>query len=154
MSGLLRERNQAMKAWLTARRVKAGHEDEFRKKWRGGDTPEGMVDAFLLEDEQDPRETLSVSLWDTAQNLLSYRTASGAAQAATGPSAGMSTPAGTATSAAAGHSSATISGASHQKRGRTVRDFMTSNPETVNVNTDAATAAAMMRDLDVGVLPV
>ena|GEM_PF-198548 len=63
-----------MKAWLTARRVKSGHEEDFRRKWRGGDTPEGMVDAFLLEDEQDPRETLSLSLWDTAQNLLAYRT--------------------------------------------------------------------------------
>src|SRR5262249_19530898 len=57
-----------------------------------------------------------------------------------------------ASQAATGATAAT--GASHQKRGRTVRDFMTSDPETVDVNTDAATAAAMMRDLDVGVLPV
>lgn len=63
-----------MNAWLTARRVKAGHEEEFRKKWRGGDTPEGMVDSFLLEDEEDPRETLSISLWESAEKLLSYRT--------------------------------------------------------------------------------
>lgn len=63
-----------MKAWLTARRVKQGHEDEFRRKWRGGATPQGMLDAVLLEDEQDPRETLSISFWDTAQNLLAYRT--------------------------------------------------------------------------------
>ena len=63
-----------MKAWLTARRVKQGHEEEFRHRWRGGATPKGMLDAVLLEDEQDPRETLSISFWDTAQNLLSYRT--------------------------------------------------------------------------------
>lgn len=63
-----------MKAWLTARRVKRGQEEEFRKKWRGGDMPEGMLDAFLLEDEEDPRETLSVSFWDTADQLLRYRT--------------------------------------------------------------------------------
>jgi CBS domain-containing protein/heme-degrading monooxygenase HmoA len=63
-----------MNAWLTARRVKKGKEEEFRKKWRGGDLPEGMIDAFLLEDEEDPRETLSVSLWDSAEKLLAYRT--------------------------------------------------------------------------------
>jgi len=63
-----------MNAWLTARRVKKGKEEEFRKKWRGGDLPEGMIDAFLLEDEDDPRETLSVSLWDSAEKLLGYRT--------------------------------------------------------------------------------
>lgn len=63
-----------MKAWLTARRVKKGQEEEFRKKWRGGDMPDGMLDAFLLEDEEDPRETLSVSFWDTADQLLKYRT--------------------------------------------------------------------------------
>jgi CBS domain-containing protein/heme-degrading monooxygenase HmoA len=63
-----------MKAWLTARRVKKGQEEEFRKKWRGGDMPDGMLDAFLLEDEEDPRETLSISFWDTADQLLKYRT--------------------------------------------------------------------------------
>jgi CBS domain-containing protein/heme-degrading monooxygenase HmoA len=68
------ERIQRMKAWLTARRVKKGREEEFRKKWRGGDLPEGMLDAFLLQDEEDPRETLSVSFWDTADQLLKYRT--------------------------------------------------------------------------------
>ena len=38
--------------------------------------------------------------------------------------------------------------------GRRVRDLMTPNPETVETNTDAATAAERMRSLDVGVLPV
>ena len=63
-----------MNAWLTARRVKKGQVEDFRKKWRGGDLPEGMLDAFLLEDEEDPHETLSVSFWDTAKDLLEYRT--------------------------------------------------------------------------------
>jgi CBS domain-containing protein/heme-degrading monooxygenase HmoA len=67
-----------MKAWLTARRVKKGHEEEFRQRWRGGDLPDGMLDAFLLEDEEDPRETLSVSFWDTADKLLKYRTSENA----------------------------------------------------------------------------
>jgi CBS domain-containing protein len=37
---------------------------------------------------------------------------------------------------------------------RSVRDVMTPNPETVAPMTDAPTAARMMRDLNVGVLPV
>jgi CBS domain-containing protein/heme-degrading monooxygenase HmoA len=63
-----------MNAFLTARRIKKGQEEEFRKRWKGGDTPEGMLDAYLLEDEEDPRETLSISFWDTARDLLTYRT--------------------------------------------------------------------------------
>ena len=63
-----------MQAWLTARRVKKGQEEEFRKKWKGGDLPDGMLDAYLLEDEENPRETLSISFWDTARELLQYRT--------------------------------------------------------------------------------
>lgn len=63
-----------MKAYLTARRTKSGREEEFRTKWVGGDTPEGMLAAYLLEDEEDPRETLSVSFWDSAEQLLGYRT--------------------------------------------------------------------------------
>ena len=63
-----------MQAWLTARRVKKGQEEEFRKQWKGGDMPDGMLDAYLLEDEENPRETLSISFWDTARELLQYRT--------------------------------------------------------------------------------
>lgn len=63
-----------MKAYLTARRTKSGKEEEFRTKWVGGDTPDGMLAAYLLEDEEDPRETLSVSFWDSAEQLLGYRT--------------------------------------------------------------------------------
>lgn len=63
-----------MNAWVTARRVKSGTEEEFRQKWAGGSTPEGMVDAFLLEDAQDPRQTLSLSLWNSADRLLRWRT--------------------------------------------------------------------------------
>ena len=63
-----------MNAFLTARRIKKGQEEEFRKKWKGGEAPEGMLDAYLLEDEEDPRETLSISFWDSARDLLAYRT--------------------------------------------------------------------------------
>jgi CBS domain-containing protein/heme-degrading monooxygenase HmoA len=63
-----------MNAFLTARRIKKGQEEEFRKRWKGGDSPEGFLDAYLLEDQEDPRETLSISFWDTAKDLLAYRT--------------------------------------------------------------------------------
>jgi len=264
-----------MKALLSARRVKKGQEEEFRRRWRDGGSPDGMLDALLLEDEEDPRETLSISLWDTAEKLLKYRTSdearkrqedmddvvekdrwnrafvafsaweipkaaggkkwlllplllAGAGAGAyfflkrrgantedewdtwepepattfqppeviagtmpperplaaevrnggresrgtpdvvrqrgepAGPVLG-TVPGGTATGTAgygtgAGTSSAarsaTATHAAGATGGRTVRDFMTRDPETVAPGTDAATAARMMRDLNVGVLPV
>ena len=69
-----------MEALLTARRTKEGQEDAFRKKWRGGKQPDGMRAAYLLEDEEDPRETLSLSFWDLPGQLLAYRTSSAARQ--------------------------------------------------------------------------
>jgi len=63
-----------MNAWITARRVKSGSEEDFRKKWAGGGQPDGMVNAYLMQDESDPRNTLSVSLWDSADKLLQWRT--------------------------------------------------------------------------------
>jgi CBS domain-containing protein len=223
-----------MKAWLTARRVKKGQEEEFRKRWRGGDTPDGMLDAFLLEDEEDPRETLSVSFWDTADQLLKYRTGEDARKrgddlagvvdkdrwsrsfvafstwdipagggkkkllmlplllAGAGallylvmkkrggngdddwdtwepePS-GTFHPSEAPLTATAGTASprtpppgvrpmdAESRNGGRGEQGvsrRSVRDVMTANPETVEQSTDAVAAARLMRDLNVGVLPV
>ena len=69
-----------MQALLTARRTKAGQEDAFRKQWRSGKQPEGMRDAFLLEDEEDPRETLGIGLWDRPEQLRAYRASDAATQ--------------------------------------------------------------------------
>lgn len=69
-----------MQALLTARRTKEGLEDAFRTQWRRGKQSEGMRDAYLLENEEDPRETLSLSFWDTPRQLLAYRTSAAAAQ--------------------------------------------------------------------------
>lgn len=63
-----------MKAWITARRIRAGYEDEFRRRWAGGPTPAGMADAYLLQREDDPRETLSLTLWESDEQQLRYRT--------------------------------------------------------------------------------
>jgi len=62
-----------VKAWVTGRRLNRGNEEDFLKQWAGDSSPEGMTDAFLLQSEDDPRETLSVSLWDSAEALLKYR---------------------------------------------------------------------------------
>ncbi len=69
-----------MQALLTARRTKEGQEDAFRTQWRRGKQPAGLRDAYLLEDEEDPRETLSLSFWDTPRQLLAYRTSDAATQ--------------------------------------------------------------------------
>ena len=69
-----------MEALLTARHTKEGREDAFRRRWRGGKPPAGMRDAYLLEDEEDPRETLSVSFWERPGQLLAYRTSDAAKQ--------------------------------------------------------------------------
>ena len=69
-----------MEAFVTARRTKTGQEDAFRRQWRDGEQPEGMLDAYLLEDDEDPRETLSVSFWDRAERLLAYRASDAATQ--------------------------------------------------------------------------
>ncbi|MGD9892689.1 MAG: CBS domain-containing protein [Dehalococcoidia bacterium] len=215
-----------MKAWLTARRVKKDREEEFRQKWRGGDLPEGMLDAFLLQDEEDPRETLSVSFWDTADQLLKYRTsedarkrrddladvvdkdrwsrsfvAFGAWDIPTrggskkwlllpllliGAGAGVyflmkkrggngrnewdtwePEPSDTFQPAETPSFDAGVpappvrpldaqqhNGERASAGGRLVRDVMTANPETVSPSTDAQTAARIMRDRNVGSLPV
>ena len=69
-----------MEALLTARRTKAGQEDAFRRQWRSGKQPDGMRAAYLLEDEEHPRETLSLSFWDTPRQLLAYRASNAAKQ--------------------------------------------------------------------------
>ena len=69
-----------MEALLTARRTKTGQEDAFRRQWRSGKQPDGMRTAYLLEDEEHPRETLSLSFWDTPRQLLAYRTSDAATQ--------------------------------------------------------------------------
>ncbi len=69
-----------MEAFVTARRTKAGQEDAFRRQWRTGEQPEGMIDAYLLEDDEDPRETLGISFWDSAEQLLAYRASDAAKQ--------------------------------------------------------------------------
>ena len=69
-----------MQALLTARRTKAGQADAFRRQWASGKRPKGMRDAYLLEQEQDPRETLGIGLWDRPEQVLAYRASDAAKQ--------------------------------------------------------------------------
>jgi len=68
-----------MKAWITSRRISPGREQEFRHRWAQGKAPAGMVHAYLLEDDQHPGETLTVSLWQDEAQLNAYRTGADAA---------------------------------------------------------------------------
>jgi CBS domain-containing protein len=205
-----------MKALVTARRVKAGNEEEFRRRWAGGATPAGMLGAYLLEEEEDPRETLSVSFWDNARDLLAYRTSENARERkehladlvdkdrwhrgfvawtqsdmpagsfrwwlAAVPAALALAGAGAvlmrkrngnghtdewesweqkdgrekahAPMAAAARNGGIRAAPTTQGRTMYVRDLMTPNPRTVETNTDAAEASRIMRELNVGSLPV
>jgi CBS domain-containing protein/heme-degrading monooxygenase HmoA len=209
-----------MKALVTARRVKAGHEEEFRRRWAGGSAPTGMLGAYLFEEEEDPRETLSISLWENARDLLGYRTSEEARERkekladivdkdrwhrsfvawteadmpargfrwwlAAAPVALALLGTGVALMKRRGsnghkdewdtwdqdqtHTAQEKAGAPASKmstlhggtaptvapsrRGMLVRDIMTANPRTIETNTDAAEASRIMRELNVGVLPV
>src|SRR3712207_455249 len=68
-----------MKAWITARRINPGSEQEFRHRWARGKAPAGMVNAYLLEDDQHPGETLTLSLWKDEAKLDAYRASADAA---------------------------------------------------------------------------
>jgi CBS domain-containing protein len=69
-----------MKAWITTRRVKPGSEDEFRRRWAGGPAPKGMTAAYLLEDDAQTGEVLSLSLWENDAALRAYQSSSEAAE--------------------------------------------------------------------------
>ncbi len=69
-----------MKAWLTSRRIRPGHEQEFRQQWAHGKAPAGMVNAYVLDDDQHTGETLTLSLWNDEAKLTRYRDSSDAAE--------------------------------------------------------------------------
>jgi CBS domain-containing protein/heme-degrading monooxygenase HmoA len=60
-------------AWITSRRIRPGSEDAFRRRWSTVPKPSGVQAAYLLQDEQDPQEILSLSLWQDPEALRRYR---------------------------------------------------------------------------------
>ena len=69
-----------MKAWVTTRRIKAGREEEFRRRWASDELPKGMSAAYLLQEDDDPQETLSIGIFEDAADLQAWRSSDEARQ--------------------------------------------------------------------------
>lgn len=65
------EREQDV-VWITTRRIKPGTYAEFRKAWRPGTLPEGMVRAYECFSEERS-EVVGISWWDSLEARERYR---------------------------------------------------------------------------------
>jgi hypothetical protein len=57
-----------MKAVFTARRLNAGHYDDFRKAWEPDEWPAGFSGAYLMRDSADPDQVTAVGLFDVSDD--------------------------------------------------------------------------------------
>jgi hypothetical protein len=58
--------------WITTRRIRPGTYEEFRKAWRPGVFPEGMLGAYeCFSDERS--EVVGISVWDSVESRERYR---------------------------------------------------------------------------------
>lgn len=69
-----------MKAWIISRRLRRGQDQEFRQRWAESAKPKGMKEAYLLEEGANAQESMSVSLWESADALTAYRASDAARQ--------------------------------------------------------------------------
>jgi hypothetical protein len=53
-----------MKAVFTARRLVAGHYDQWRQAWEPAQWPRGTVKAYIMRDPGDPDQVTSIGLFD------------------------------------------------------------------------------------------
>ena len=58
--------------WITTRRIKPGTYDEFRRAWRPGTFPEGMLRAYECFAE-DRNEVVGISIWESLASRDRYR---------------------------------------------------------------------------------
>lgn len=58
--------------WITTRRIRPGSYEEFRRAWRPGAFPEGMLRAYECFAE-DRNEVVGVSVWDSHESRERYR---------------------------------------------------------------------------------
>jgi len=58
--------------WITTRRIRPGTYEEFRRAWRPGEFPEGMLRAYECFAE-DRDEVVGVSIWDSLASRDRYR---------------------------------------------------------------------------------
>ena len=57
-----------MKAVFTARRLNAGHYDDFRKAWEPDRWPGGFAGAYLMRDTADPDQITVIGLFDVSDD--------------------------------------------------------------------------------------
>jgi hypothetical protein len=57
-----------MKAVFTARRLNAGHYDDFRKAWEPDEWPVGFSGAYLMRDTADPDQITVIGLFDVSDD--------------------------------------------------------------------------------------
>jgi hypothetical protein len=57
-----------MKAVFTARRLNAGHYDDFRKAWEPDQWPAGFSGAYLMRDTADPDQITVIGLFDVSDD--------------------------------------------------------------------------------------
>jgi hypothetical protein len=57
-----------MKAVFTARRLNAGHYDDFRKAWQPDEWPAGFAGAYIMRDTADPDQIAVVGLFDVTDD--------------------------------------------------------------------------------------
>ncbi len=58
--------------WITTRRIKPGTYEEFRKAWRPGALPEGMLRAYECFSEERG-EVVGISTWESLEARERYR---------------------------------------------------------------------------------
>ena len=57
-----------MKAVFTARKLNAGHYDDFRKAWQPEQWPAGFSGAYLMRDTADPDQITVIGLFDVSDD--------------------------------------------------------------------------------------
>jgi hypothetical protein len=57
-----------MKAVFTARRLNAGHYDDFRKAWQPDEWPGGFAGAYIMRDTADPDQITVMGLFDVTDD--------------------------------------------------------------------------------------
>ena len=58
--------------WITTRTIKPGSYEDFRRAWRPGEFPEGMLRAYeCFSDERN--EVIGISIWDSTETRERYR---------------------------------------------------------------------------------
>jgi hypothetical protein len=60
-----------MKAVFTARRLNAGHYDDFRKAWEPDEWPAGFSGAYLMRDTADPDQVTVIGLFEVSDDEAS-----------------------------------------------------------------------------------